>query len=305
MSDPINKRVLDYDTFNELPPNSYLLVDSESMGTGKVAPLQIGATYEIQDGAHSFTLVGSNGYTHTVDIPYDSVQMSYNDYDALTELEKMDGTNRFVPDCPTTELEPEIWQRVGRDPLTTDEKTVSKAINELDSRSKAVNGDAFSELVEYSKGDYCIYDNAMYTYIADTPSTGSWDALKWELTDIQTEFSSIKSNLTDLQVYSTTEKVVGTWTDGRPIYRKTYSGNAVKSGTVTLDTINTLDLIVGSVGSAVSDYNWRWTIPNGDTSGYANRLRFSTSTKQLQVYFDSNYNTSCTYNITVDYVKAV
>lgn len=196
MSDD-NKRIIDYDAFNELPPNSWLVVDSEGQGTGKIAPIKIGATYEIQDGAHSFTLVGSNGYTHTVDIPYDSVQMSYSDYDALTELEKMDGTNRFVPDCPTTELEPEIWQRVGRDPLTTDEKTVSKAINELDSRSKAVNGDAFSELVEYSKGDYCIYDNAMYTYIADTPSTGSWDALKWELTDIQTEFSSIKSNLTE------------------------------------------------------------------------------------------------------------
>lgn len=194
MSDD-NKRIIDYDAFNELPPNSWLVVDSEGQGTGKIAPIKIGATYEIQDGAHSFTLVGSNGYTHTVDIPYDSVQMSYSDYDALTELEKMDGTNRFVPDCPTTELEPEIWQRVGRDPLTTDEKTVSKAINELDSRSKAVNGDAFSELVEYSKGDYCIYDNAMYTYIADTPSTGSWDASKWELTDIQTEFTSIKSNL--------------------------------------------------------------------------------------------------------------
>ena len=209
MSDD-NKRIIDYDAFNELPPNSWLVVDSEGQGTGKIAPIKIGATYEIQDGAHSFTLVGSNGYSHTVDIPYDSVQMSYSDYDALTELEKMDGTNRFVPDCPTTELEPEIWQRVGRDPLTTDEKTVSKAINELDSRSKAVNGDAFSELVEYSKGDYCIHDNAMYIYIADTPSTGSWDALKWELTDIQTEFTSIKSNLTNLES-DLTDKASRTW----------------------------------------------------------------------------------------------
>lgn len=123
--------------------------------------------------------------------------------------------------------------------------------------------------------------------------------------NVQSAVDELKSNLTDLQVYSTTEKVVGIWTDGRPIYRKSYSGNAVKSGTVTLDTINTLDLIVGSSGSAVSDYNWIWTIPNGDTSGYANRLRFSTSTKALQIYFDVNYNTSCTYNITVDYVKTV
>ena len=205
MSDD-NKRIIDYDAFNELPPNSWLIVDSEGQGTGKIAPIKIGATYEIQDGAHSFTLVGSNGYTHTVDIPYDSVQMSYDDYDALTEIQKMDGTNRFVPDCPTSELEPEIWQRVGRDPLTTDEKTVSKAINELDGRTKAVNGDAFDDTVTYSKGDYCIYDNKMYTYNDNTPSSGAWDSTKWVQTDIQTEFTNIKSNLIELDANMTVTK---------------------------------------------------------------------------------------------------
>ena len=212
MSDD-NKRIIDYDAFNELPPNSWLVVDSEGQGTGKIAPIKIGATYEIQDGAHSFTLVGSNGYSHTVDIPYDSVQMSYDDYDALTELQKMDGTNRFVPDCPTSELEPEIWQRVGRDPLTTDEKTVSKAINELDGRTKAVNGDAFDDTVTYSKGDYCIYDNKMYTYNDNTPSSGAWDSTKWVQTDIQTEFTNIKSNLTHNVTFDYYEKT-GT-TDNR------------------------------------------------------------------------------------------
>lgn len=128
------RRIIDYDAFNDLPPNSWLIVDSEGQGTGKIAPIKIGATYEIQDGAHSFTLVGSNGYTHTVDIPYDSVQMAYADYQALSEVQKMDGTNRFVPDVPTDDLEPEIWQRVGRTPLTTDAKTISPAINELKGR---------------------------------------------------------------------------------------------------------------------------------------------------------------------------
>lgn len=244
MSDD-NKRIIDYDAFNELPPNSWLVVDSEGQGTGKIAPIKIGATYEIQDGAHSFTLVGSNGYTHTVDIPYDSVQMSYNDYDALTELEKMDGTNRFVPDCPTTELEPEIWQRVGRDPLTTDEKTVSKAINELDSRSKAVNGDAFSELVEYSKGDYCIYDNAMYTYIADTPSTGSWDALKWELTDIQTEFTSIKSNLIEKASKDLT------W-----VFSSKFSRGAVYDASSFWDNASEIILMVGNNETGTNTTYW-------------------------------------------------
>lgn len=146
------RRIIDYDAFNDLPPNSWLIVDSEGQGTGKIAPIKIGATYEIQDGAHSFTLVGSNGYTHTVDIPYDSVQMSYEDYQALTEVQKMDGTNRFVPDVPTDDLEPEIWQRVGRTPLTTVEKTISPAINELKDRIDDSDGeiaDIKSNLTEY------------------------------------------------------------------------------------------------------------------------------------------------------------
>lgn len=147
-----DRRIIDYDAFNDLPPNSWLIVDSEGQGTGKIAPIKIGATYEIQDGAHSFTLVGSNGYTHTVDIPYDSVQMSYEDYQALTEVQKMDGTNRFVPDVPTDDLEPEIWQRVGRTPLTTEEKTISPAINELKGRiddSDSEIEDIKSDLIDF------------------------------------------------------------------------------------------------------------------------------------------------------------
>lgn len=169
------RRIIDYDAFNDLPPNSWLIVDSEGQGTGKIAPIKIGATYEIQDGAHSFTLVGSNGYTHTVDIPYDSVQMSYADYQALSEVQKMDGTNRFVPDVPTDDLEPEIWQRVGRTPLTTVEKTISPAINELKGRID----DSDSEIEDIKsnlnvKGDVVLLGtlttaNTEYT-LTDTPS---------------------------------------------------------------------------------------------------------------------------------------
>ena len=180
MSDD-ERRIIDYDAFNELPPNSWLIVDSEGQGTGKIAPIKIGATYEIQDGAHSFTLVGSNGYSHTVDIPYDSVQMSYDDYDALTEIQKMDGTNRFVPDCPTSELEPEIWQRVGRTPLTTEEKTISPAINELkgriddsDTEIEDIKSDLSYELVDSKTGATSINLPASFKKLLVHVSDGEW-----------------------------------------------------------------------------------------------------------------------------------
>ena len=271
------RRIIDYDAFNELPPNSWLIVDSEGQGTGKIAPIKIGATYEIQDGAHSFTLVGSNGYSHTVDIPYDSVQMSYQDYDALTELQKMDGTNRFVPDCPTLELEPEIWQRVGRDPLTTDEKTVSKAINELDGRTKAVNGDAFDDTVTYSKGDYCIYDNKMYTYNSNTPSSGAWDSTKWVQTDIQTEFLSIKSNLTEFDVVEDSTSVSGI------VFRRT--------GKVVTVTVN--------MSITTNANNWKefGTVPSGFRPS---QTEYGTLVDKAIVVMSGNVNTYITRYVTIE-----
>ena len=217
------KRIFELTETQTFGNGDYLPLDNISNSeTKKIEAKKLGITYTMTDTEDGFSFDGSNGYHYEKVIPKDA-QMSYDDYEDLTEAEKMDGSNRFIPDYPEEEKQPEIWTRVGRDPLTTDEKTVSKAINELDSRTKAVNGDAFDDTVTYSKGDYSIYDNKMYVYTSDTPSSGSWDSTKWTQTDIQTEFTQIKSNLTELEEYSETEQVVGKWIDGKTLYRKVYT----------------------------------------------------------------------------------
>lgn len=59
-------------------------------------------------------------------------------------------------------------------------------------------------------------------------------------------FEDVKSNwflpVTEHQIYSTTETMIGTWTDGKPLYRSVFSGNF---GTITQGTRK--DITVGTV----------------------------------------------------------
>lgn len=140
-----NKRIIELDTINEVPVDGYLAIDTVTGDTYKILPIKIGAQYTIEDGDHSFTLVGSNGYSHTVDIPYDSVTMSEAEYNALSEEEKADGTSRFLYDKTSTR-ESELWTRIGRDVLHTETNVIAKAINWL--KDKLGSGDLDTEATD-------------------------------------------------------------------------------------------------------------------------------------------------------------
>jgi hypothetical protein len=174
----------------------YLAIDNVRDGTRKCKPLDIGAKYSLEqdetdshvfyftgtDGTdvtitttdtiysitqsgHSFTLVGSNGYEYTVAIPYDSVSMTQAEYDALTPVQKADGTARFITDAISTE-ESELWSRVGRGTLHTDAQVISNAVNELASAISELN----SSLTNYIKE---VYDTTTVTTNENTNTR--WD----------------------------------------------------------------------------------------------------------------------------------
>lgn len=125
-----DKRIIELDVTDVVEADDFLAIDSVSGKTRRIKPIRIGATYEIEDGDHSFTLVGSNGYSHTVDIPYDSVSMTQAEYDALTPAQKADGTARFITDGES-DVESELWSKVGRQTLDTEAQVLSNAVNEL------------------------------------------------------------------------------------------------------------------------------------------------------------------------------
>lgn len=122
-------------------------------------------------------------------------------------------------------------------------------------------------------------------------------------TNTKTSIVGAVNELKNAEVYSTTEKKTNkVWIDGKPIYRKSYSGNAVKSGRVILESNAPIDKIISAYGSALSGYDWCWSIPNFG-SGYEVYCRMTTNTHELQIYFGSNYGTSNTYVLTVEYTK--
>lgn len=125
-----DKRIIELDVTDIVEDDDFLAIDSVSGNTRRIKPIKIGATYEIEDGDHEFTLIGSNGYEHTVHLPVDAVSMTQAEYDALTPEQKADGTTRFITDAPS-DVESELWSKVGRQTLDTDSQVLSNAVNEL------------------------------------------------------------------------------------------------------------------------------------------------------------------------------
>ena len=72
--------------------------------------------------------------------------------------------------------------------------------------------------------------------------------------------NAANADLKNMNVYSTEEKIVGTWIDGKPIYRKCYNITLAK-GLVTIDAIANIDTYLGCKGSYISSSNNKLSIP--------------------------------------------
>ena len=72
--------------------------------------------------------------------------------------------------------------------------------------------------------------------------------------------NAANADLKDMNVYSTEEKIVGTWIDGKPIYRKCYK-ITLATGLTTIDTIANVDTYLGCKGSYISSSNNKLNIP--------------------------------------------
>lgn len=69
--------------------------------------------------------------------------------------------------------------------------------------------------------------------------------------------------LEESNTYSTTEKVVGTWIDNKPIYRKAYSisGTMAQNAWTTLTSLSNVDTLVkGLMGGSANNCVWNDTL---------------------------------------------
>lgn len=102
--------------------------------------------------------------------------------------------------------------------------------------------------------------------------------------------------------YSTTEKKIGTWIDGKPIYRKAlnpystknYAANEVNTINigVNIDTLIRFDVMTVGNSSANREVN-KYVIPG----------RYTKSSQTVTIEATTNYGTNATYVI-LEYTKA-
>ena len=106
--------------------------------------------------------------------------------------------------------------------------------------------------------------------------------------------------LKDLLTYSTTERVIGKWINGKPIYRKVVTGNG-KNKQVT--TISNLEQIITMKGIIYSIYAQWWNIPNWHSeTGYGTTIYCNTS-GGIQLSAGNFYNDNSPYIIILEYTK--
>lgn len=80
-----------------------------------------------------------------------------------------------------------------------------------------------------------------------------------DMNEIKNVVNENANILEESNTYSTTEKVVGTWIDGKPIYRKAYSisGSLVQNAWTTLTSLsNVATLTKGLMGGSSNNCVW-------------------------------------------------
>ena len=113
-----------------------------------------------------------------------------------------------------------------------------------------------------------------YTKTTDTPGSGIWT-----------------TDGVPTVHYSTNEKVVGTWTDGKPLYERTIIKSRVGSPAASRDYVNVEDLSSANIDKLIrAEGSWfdggviRKAFPWADSSATLN-ICYNQNTKYLQILF--------------------
>ena len=107
-----------------------------------------------------------------------------------------------------------------------------------------------------------------------------------------------------LNTYSTTEKRIGTYTDGRPLYQKTITGTLTGGDTTQTINHNISNLDINTIkisGTAISSSNQAWVIP----MWFSGNIYIAVRADSDHVYFNcsANYFANRPFRIDIEYTK--
>lgn len=103
--------------------------------------------------------------------------------------------------------------------------------------------------------------------------------------------------------YSTEEKIVGTWIDGKPLYQKTISGTTGTAGSFktiahNISNISEITFINGVVQESSTEWHGA-----GCADALNQSIRFDASTTNVSVYVGHTALSNKSVNITIQYTK--
>ena len=118
------------------------------------------------------------------------------------------------------------------------------------------------------------------------------------------EIATLNDIPNTLDIYSTDEKVIGTWIDGRPIYQKTLDIGSASGNSNISHGISNLDMITNAYGSFLQSGTYRQKLPkivNGNTAWSADFADFTDTSFSLSI--GSAIGTATKVSITLEYTK--
>ena len=163
---------------------------------------------------------------------------------------------------------------------------------------KAFSGDGSNY---YSTQGYGFYDDTHLTLCWETYSGWTHNTSHIIVIGIRDRVSDAEKNFNK---YSTTEEVVGTWIDKKPIYRKTFNNISVASSeysVIPIATGLTIDNLINISGYLVNNGRWIVTLNSIDIQ-YANmaRVSYDKQTSSLELI---TQNWTGTATVTIEYTK--
>ena len=153
----------------------------------------------------------------------------------------------------------------------------------------------------YSRQAFGFYDNKHLVLTWEKYSGWEHNTSHIIVTGIRDRVSDAEKNFNK---YSTTEEVVGTWIDGKPIYRKTFNNISITSSeysVISIATGLTIDNLINISGYLVNNGRWIVTLNSMDTQ-YANmaRVSYDKQTSSLELIVQ---NWTGTATVTIEYTK--
>lgn len=114
---------------------------------------------------------------------------------------------------------------------------------------------------------------------------------------------AVNNKFKEISTYSTEEKVIGTWINGKPLYRKTIKGTVSKAGSgVIIGTISNLDVVTKKYGEGLAA-NTYWTeldFKHSDT--IYSIIQANKNNGQLIAVFGTGF-LNYPFHLTIEYTK--